>query len=177
MAELTTVARPYATAAFNFAVEQKAVADWQQMLVFASEVAQNDVMEGLLSGSTAAEQLAEMFINICGEQLNTEGQNLIKVLAENKRLSVLPEIAELYAELKAEYEKEIDVDVTSATELSSEQQGKISTALEQRLARKVKLNCNMNPALVAGVVIKAGDTVIDGSVKSKLNRLADALQA
>jgi len=177
MAELTTVARPYATAAFNFAVEQKAVADWQQMLVFASEVAQNDVMEGLLSGSTAAEQLAEMFINICGEQLNTEGQNLIKVLAENKRLSVLPEIAELYAELKAEYEKEIDVDVTSATELSSEQQGKISTALEQRLARKVKLNCNVNPALVAGVVIKAGDTVIDGSVKSKLNRLADALQA
>lgn len=177
MAELTTVARPYATAAFNFAVEQKAVADWQQMLVFASEVAQNDVVEGLLSGSTAAEQLAEMFINICGEQLNTEGQNLIKVLAENKRLSVLPEIAELYAELKAEYEKEIDVDVTSATELSSEQQGKISTALEQRLARKVKLNCNVNPALVAGVVIKAGDTVIDGSVKSKLNRLADALQA
>ena len=177
MAELTTVARPYATAAFNFAVEQKAVADWLQMLVFASEVAQNDVMEGLLSGSTAAEQLAEMFINICGEQLNTEGQNLIKVLAENKRLSVLPEIAELYAELKAEYEKEIDVDVTSATELSSEQQGKISTALEQRLARKVKLNCNVNPALVAGVVIKAGDTVIDGSVKSKLNRLADALQA
>jgi F-type H+-transporting ATPase subunit delta len=177
MAELTTVARPYATAAFNFAVEQKAVADWQQMLVFAGEVAQNDVMEGLLSGSTAAEQLAEMFINICGEQLNTEGQNLIKVLAENKRLSVLPEIAELYAELKAEYEKEIDVDVTSATELSSEQQGKISTALEQRLARKVKLNCNVNPALVAGVVIKAGDTVIDGSVKSKLNRLADALQA
>ena len=177
MAELTTVARPYATAAFNFAVEQKAVADWQQMLVFASEVAQNDVMEGLLSGSTAAEQLAEMFINICGEQLNTEGQNLIKVLAENKRLSVLPEIAELYAELKAEYEKEIDVDVTSATELSSEQQGKISTALEQRLARKVKLNCNVNPALVAGVVIKAGDTVIDGSVKSKLNRLADAVQA
>lgn len=177
MAELTTVARPYATAAFNFAVEQNAVAEWQQMLVFAGEVAKNESMEGLLSGSTAAEQLAEIFINICGEQLNTQGQNLVKVLAENKRLSVLPEIAELYAELKAEYEKEIDVDVTSATELSSVQQSKIGAALEQRLARKVKLNCNVNPALVAGVVIKAGDTVIDGSVKSKLNRLADALQA
>jgi len=177
MAELTTVARPYATAAFNFAVEQNAVADWQQMLFFVSDVVQNETMEDLLSGSTAAEQLAEIFINVCGEQLNTQGQNLVKVLAENKRLSVLPEIAELYAELKAEYEKEIDVDVTSATELSSVQQSKISTALEQRLARKVKLNCNVNPALVAGVVIKAGDTVIDGSVKSKLNRLADALQA
>lgn len=177
MAELTTVARPYATAAFNFAVEQNAVADWQQMLFFVSDVVQNETMEDLLSGSTAAEQLAEIFINVCGEQLNTQGQNLIKVLAENKRLSVLPEIAELYAELKAEYEKEIDVDVTSATELSSVQQSKIGAALEQRLARKVKLNCNVNPALVAGVVIKAGDTVIDGSVKSKLNRLADALQA
>ena len=177
MAELTTVARPYATAAFNFAVEQNAVAEWQQMLVFAGSVAQNESMEAMLSGSSAADQLAELFINVCGEQLNTQGQNLIKVLAENKRLSVLPEIVELYAELKADYDKELDVDVTSATELSAAQQSKLGKSLEQRLARKVKLNCNVNPALVAGVVIKAGDTVIDGSVKSKLNRLADALQA
>ena len=177
MAELTTVARPYATAAFNFAVEQNAVADWQQMLVFAGEVAKNEAVEAMLTGSTAAEQLADIFINICGEQLNTHGQNLIKVLAENKRLSVLPEIALLYAELKADYDKELDVDVTSASELTAAQQTKLSASLEQRLARKVKLNCNVDPALVAGVVIKAGDTVIDGSVKSKLNRLADALQA
>ena len=177
MAELTTVARPYATAAFNFAVEQKAIAEWQEMLVFAGEVAANATVEELLAGSMAADKLAEVFINICGEQLNTHGQNLIKVLAENKRLSALPEIAALYAELKAEFEKEIDVQVTSATELSADQQSKLSASLEQRLARKVKLNCNVDPALVAGVLIKAGDMVIDGSVKSKLNRLADALQA
>ena len=177
MAELTTVARPYATAAFNFAVEQKAIVEWQEMLVFAGEVAANETVEELLAGSMAADKLAEVFINICGEQLNTHGQNLIKVLAENKRLSALPEIAALYAELKAEFEKEIDVQVTSATELSADQQSKLSASLEQRLARKVKLNCNVDPALVAGVLIKAGDMVIDGSVKSKLNRLADALQA
>lgn len=177
MAELTTVARPYATAAFNFAIEQKAVAEWQQMLVFAAEVANNESVQELLTGSMAAEQLADVFIKVCGDELNTNGQNFIKVLAENKRLSALPEIASLYAELKADYDKEVDVDVTSATELSDAQQGKISASLEQRLARKVKLNCNVDPALVAGVVIKAGDTVIDGSVKSKLNRLADALQA
>ena len=177
MAELTTVARPYATAAFNFAVEQKAIVEWQEMLVFAGEVAANETVEELLAGSMAADKLAEVFINICGEQLNTHGQNLIKVLAENKRLSALPEIAALYAELKAEFEKEIDVQVTSATELSADQQSKLSASLEQRLARKVKLNCNVNPDLIAGMVIKAGDTVIDGSVKSKLNRLADALQA
>ena len=177
MAELTTVARPYATAAFNFAIEQKAVAEWQQMLVFAAEVANNESVQDLLTGSMAAEQLADVFIKVCGDELNTNGQNFIKVLAENKRLSALPEIASLYAELKADYDKEVDVDVTSATELSDAQQSKISASLEQRLARKVKLNCNVDPALVAGVVIKAGDTVIDGSVKSKLNRLADALQA
>ena len=177
MAELTTIARPYATAAFNFAIEQKAVAEWQQMLVFAAEVANNESVQDLLTGSMAAEQLADVFIKVCGDELNTNGQNFIKVLAENKRLSALPEIASLYAELKADYDKEVDVDVTSATELSDAQQGKISASLEQRLARKVKLNCNVDPALVAGVVIKAGDTVIDGSVKSKLNRLADALQA
>ena len=177
MAELTTVARPYATAAFNFAVEQKAIVEWQEMLVFAGEVAANETVEELLAGSMAADKLAKVFINICGEQLNTHGQNLIKVLAENKRLSALPEIAALYAELKAEFEKEIDVQVTSATELSADQQSKLSASLEQRLARKVKLNCNVDPALVAGVLIKAGDMVIDGSVKSKLNRLADALQA
>ena len=82
-----------------------------------------------------------------------------------------------FTDEKADYDKEIDVDVTSAVELSSEQQAEISASLEKRLARKVKLNCNVDPALVAGVLIKAGDIVIDGSVRSKLDRLADALQA
>jgi len=83
----------------------------------------------------------------------------------------------LFSEFKAEFDKEIEADVTSATELNAKQQADISAALEKRLARKVKLNCSVDPTLIAGVKIKAGDTVIDGSVKSKLNRLTDALQA
>lgn len=177
MSELTTVARPYAKAAFDFAVEKNAVAKWQEMLTFAGEVAVNEDMHQLLTGAIAADTLADIFNNVCGEQLDEHGQNLVKVLAENKRLAALPEISTLFDAFKADYDKEIEVDVTSATTLTDAQQNELVASLEKRLARKVKLNCNVDPALIAGMVINAGDTVIDGSVKSKLNRLADALQA
>ena len=177
MSELTTVARPYAKAAFDFAVEKDAVAKWQEMLAFAGAVAANDDMHQLLSGAVAADTLADIFNNVCGEQLDEHGQNLVKVLAENKRLAALPEISTLFDAFKADYDKEIEVDVTSASTLTDAQQTELVASLEKRLARKVKLICNVDPALVAGLVVKAGDTVIDGSVKSKLNRLADALQA
>ncbi len=177
MSELTTVARPYAKAAFDYAVENQAIEQWQDMLLFAAEVSKHDAVQSLITGSMAADALSGVFISLCGEQLNENGQNFVKVLVENKRLQALPEILNLFNAYKAEYEKEIDVDLTSATDLSAAQQNEISVSLEKRLSRKVKLNCNVDPGLVAGFVVKAGDTVIDGSVKSKLNRLADALQA
>ncbi|GAB3025861.1 F0F1 ATP synthase subunit delta [Bowmanella dokdonensis] len=177
MSELTTIARPYAKAAFDSAVENQAVDKWQHMLSFASAVAGNDRIQDLLSSAMAAEKLAEIFINVCGDELDQQGQNLIKVMAENGRLKTLPDVLGLFNQLKAEFDKEVEVVITSATELSAKQQSDLSASLEKRLARKVKLNCNVDPALVAGVIIKAGDTVIDGSIRSKLNRLADALQA
>lgn len=177
MSELTTVARPYAKAAFDFAVEKETVAQWQEMLVFAGAVAQDVAIKQVLNGAYSADRLAEIFIGVCGEQIDENGQNFIKVLAENQRLSALPEVATLFNQLKADFDKEIDVDVTSAIKLTKAQQTNISKALEKRLARKVKLNCNVDKAVVAGLVIKAGDTVIDGSIHTKLNRLADALQA
>ena len=160
MSELTTVARPYAKAAFDFAIEKGVVAKWQEMLTFAGAVAANDEMHALLTGAVAADTLADIFNNVCGEQLDEHGQ-----------------ISTMFDAFKAEYDKEIDVDVTSASTLTDAQQSDLIASLEKRLARKVKLNCNVDPALIAGMVINAGDTVIDGSVKSKLNRLADALQA
>jgi len=92
-------------------------------------------------------------------------------------LQALPDIAVMFSQYKAEFDKEIEVDVVSATKLNKAQQTSMSVSLEKRLARKVKLNCSVDPTLIAGAVIKAGDTVIDGSLRSKLNRLADALQA
>ena len=177
MSELTTIARPYAQAAFDSAVENKSIAQWQEMLAFAAQVVNNESIQELLSGAVPAVRLAEIFNGVCGEQLNQQGQNLIKVLADNKRLQALPDIAVLFNELKATLDKEIDVDVTSAVKLDKKQQTAIGESLEKRLGRKVKLNCSVDPELIAGVLIKAGDTVIDGSLRSKLNRLSDALQA
>ena len=177
MSEFVTVARPYAKAAFDFAVEHQSVERWQDMLAFAAEVTKNEQMAELLSGALAPETLAGSFIAVCGEQLDENGQNLIKVMAENQRLVALPAVLDGYLVLKAEYEKEATVEVVSATVLSSAQQDKLIAALSQRLARKVKLNCSVDPTVVGGMLIKAGDMVIDGSVRGKLDRLATALQS
>ena len=177
MSDLTTIARPYAKAAFDFAVEKDALDQWGQMLTFAAEVAKNDDVADLLDGSMTAEKLSELFIAICGEQFDEYGQNLIKVLAQNGRLKALPEVCSGYFALKREHEKEIEVDVISATNLSEEQQADISSKLEKRLERKVKLNCSIDETLLGGVIIRAGDLVIDNSARGRLNRLSDALQS
>jgi len=177
MSEFVTVARPYAKAAFDFAVEHQSVDNWQSMLGFAAEVSKNEEMAELLSGALAPETLSTSFITICGDQLDANGQNLIKVMAENGRLRVLPEVLEQFIELRASLEAVAEVEVTSANPLSEEQQAKIAAAMEKRLSRKVKLNCKIDKSVLAGVIIRAGDMVIDGSVRSRLERLADVLQS
>lgn len=177
MSEFVTVARPYAKAAFDFAVEHQGVDHWQDMLAFAAEVTKNEHMAELLSGAIAPETLAESFIAVCGEQLDDNGQNLIRVMAENGRLKVLPDVLEQFVQLRAASEAIAEVEVTSATALSEEQLSKISAAMEKRLSRKVKLNCKIDKSVMAGVIIRAGDMVIDGSVRGRLERLADVLQS
>jgi len=177
MSEFVTVARPYAKAAFDFAVEQQSLDRWQSMLAFTAEVTRNDMIEELLSGAVAPETLSKTFIAVCGEQLDDAGQNLIKIMAENGRLRVLPEVLQQFIELRASLEAIAEVEVTSASPLSEDQQAKIAAAMEKRLSRKVKLNCKIDKSVLAGVVIRAGDMVIDGSVRSRLERLADVLQS
>jgi len=177
MSELTTVARPYAKAAFEFAVEANTIEHWLSMLVFAAEVSENETVTNYLTGGVSADQATDLFLKICEDQLDSNGQNFIKVMAENERLLVLPQVLTQFSELKAEYEKEITVDVTSAVELVADQVTTLSAALEKRLARKVKLNCVVDANVVSGLIIKAGDMVIDGSVRGKLNRLATTMQS
>ncbi|WP_375752031.1 F0F1 ATP synthase subunit delta [Vibrio sp. HN007] len=174
---LTTIARPYAKAAFDFAVEKDALDQWSQMLTFAAEVTKNKDIAELLTSSASADKLSEIFIAVCGEQFDEFGQNLIKVMAENGRLLAIPEVCNEFIALKQEHEKMVDAEVVSATKLTKAQIADISSKLEQRLERKVNLNCSVDEALLGGVVIRAGDLIIDNSTRGQLNRLSDALQS
>ena len=177
MSELTTIARPYAKAAFDYAVEANAVDSWLAQLTFAAQVSQDATINAYLNGGVSVEQATALFLNVCGEQVDSHGQNFLKVMADSHRLLVLPQVLSQFAELKAAYEKVQHVDVTSAVEVTAEQEAKISAALEKRLACKVKLNCKVDATIVSGLIIQAGDMVIDGSVQGKLNRLAKTLQS
>ncbi|MDL9985423.1 MULTISPECIES: F0F1 ATP synthase subunit delta [Providencia] len=177
MSEIATVARPYAKAAFDFAVENQAVAKWQEMLAFTAEVTRNEQVGELLSGSIAPETLAKTFISVCGDEIDEHVQNLIRVMADNRRLTTLPEVLTQFIQLRDSLESTIEVDVISANELSEQQSAKISAAMEKRLSRKVKLNCKIDKSVIAGVIIRAGDLVIDGSIRGRLERLTDVLQS
>ncbi len=177
MSELTTIARPYAKAAFDFAVEANAIESWLEQLTFAAQVSQDDTIQAYLSGGVSVEQATTLFLNVCGEQVESKGQNFLKLMAENHRLLALPQVLEEFCQLKAEHEKIVNVDVTSAVKLKAAQTKTLSAALEKRLARKVKLNCKVSKDIISGLVIQAGDMVIDGSIKGKLNRLTQTLQS
>ncbi|AKD39057.1 F0F1 ATP synthase subunit delta [Pasteurella multocida subsp. multocida OH4807] len=176
MSELTTIARPYAKAAFDFAIEQSTVEKWTEMLQFTSEVIKDDVMKTFLTSSLSANKLADTVISICGDQLDQYGQNLIRLMAENKRLTVLPAVYQEFQHYVEEHQKTAEVQVISAQPLNATQEQKIAAAMEKRLARKVKLNCSLDSSLIAGVIIRTDDFVIDGSSRGQLTRLANELQ-
>lgn len=175
MSEYSTVARPYAKAAFDFALEQGQLDKWQAMLTFSAAVAENEQVADYLSSSLASGQIAEFFCNVCGDQLDQYGQNFIRVMAENKRLAILPAVLAQFSELRAEHEAVKEVLVVSASELSQAQEKKIAQAMEKRLGKKVRLNSQIDPSVIAGVIIQYDDVVIDGSSRGQLNRLNQAL--
>ena len=176
MAELSTLARPYAKAAFEYAVEAKDLQGWSDSLSLAASVAQQPAVEKLLSSPSAtAEKQAEAVQNICGDELATACQNFISILSENRRLQLLPQISQQFEIMKANLEKAVDVDVVAASKLNAAQQKALSEALSAKLERKVNLQVSLDKSLLGGAVIRAGDTVIDGSIRGRLTKLAETL--
>ena len=178
MAELTTLARPYAKAAFEHAQAHQQLANWSAMLGLAAAVSLDDTMQRVLKAPrlTSTEK-ATTFVEVCGDKFAAQAQNFIRVIAENDRLALLPDVFALFELYKAEQEKSIDVDVTSAFALSDEQQDKLAKVLSARLGREVRLHAAEDATLIGGVLIRAGDLVIDGSVRGKLAKLAEALKS
>lgn len=177
MSELTTLARPYAKAAFEYALENNSLSDWSDMLTFVAQVTQDDTMQTLLDSPTLTkEQAMNAMLSVCEGKINDSVANFVKQLAVNGRLNLATEVQVLFEELRAEHEKTVDVEMTSAVDMTEEQLAGYASKLEQKLGRKVNINCQTDPAVMGGLIIRAGDMVIDASLRGKLNDLADALQ-
>jgi F-type H+-transporting ATPase subunit delta len=178
MAEKTTIARPYAKAAFQEARGDKDLERWSETLrAGATAVRDPRVHELLGNPRVSGEDLAQFVMGVSAPKLDEHGQNFFRMLAENHRLGFLPEISMLFDEYKDEAESVIDVTVTSAAPIDGAQQQALSKALERKLKRSVRLHCETDPALIGGAVLRAGDTVIDGSLLSRLKRIAFELTA
>ncbi|MEZ0121434.1 MAG: F0F1 ATP synthase subunit delta [Candidatus Reddybacter sp.] len=176
MAELSTLARPYAKAAFEYANEKGAVDQWAGMLSLLAGLSEFDAVADLISApdQTPAEK-AEKLIAICGDGLSVEGANFLKNLADNRRLPLLPQIQIQFNAFQAEQDKTLDVDVLAARAMDQAQQDRLAAALQQRLQRTINIKVSVDAALIGGAVIRAGDTIIDGSVSGRLARLAEAI--
>ena len=178
MAEKTTIARPYAKAAFQEAQGDKDLAPWSETLRAAATAVRDPRVHELLgSPSVSGEDLAQFVMGVTGPALDEHRQNFFRMLAENHRLGFLPEISALFDEYKDEAESVIDVTVTSAAPIDSAQQQALSKALERKLKRTVRLHCDTDSTLIGGAVLRAGDAVIDGSLLSRLKRIAFELTA
>jgi F-type H+-transporting ATPase subunit delta len=178
MAEKTTIARPYAKAAFQEALSLKRLPQWSGTLQAAATAVRDPRVHELLgSPMLSSEDLAQFVMSVTGAPLDDRGQNFFRTLAENHRLGFLPEISTLFDQYKDEAESVVDVTVTSAAPIGSVQQQALSQALEHKLKRSVRVHWATDSTLIGGAVLRAGDTVIDGSLLSRLKRIAFELTA
>ena len=176
MSELITAARPYARAAFDVASENSAIDQWTEMLNLCAAVAHDSTMKAALDNPNLNwQQSADLFNEICAEHLDARGKNFIKLLAENDRLALLPEIAALYQFYRAQAQGTVDAELVSAQEVSADQVNSIAESLSKRLGKKVSLTTSIDETLIGGAIVRAGDMVIDGSIRGRLEKLSNTL--
>lgn len=176
-AELTTIARPYARAAFSHALDSSGgLGVWSDMLrMLAEAVKAPTVQTALENPRLTTNEEAGLLVRLMGDNLTPNGQNFIGALAEHGRLTLLPRISELFELLKSNHEKTMEVEVTSAFEVSDGEKADLATALQRKLQRVVHIETKTDKTLIGGVIIKAEDTVIDDSVRGRLAKLSRAL--
>jgi len=177
MAGTSSLARPYAQAVFELAQESKDFKSWSEALAFLAALVSDESIQDLINNPRVEqEQLQALFDELCGDRVPEGGRNLLRLMMDNDRVSLMPDVAAQYEILRAEAEGTVEAEVRSAKPMSDEQKEQLSKALEKRLGRKVKLTVYQDDALLGGAIIRAGDLVIDGSAKGRLEKLASALQ-
>lgn len=178
MLNINTLARPYAKAAFEYASAAGQEESWASMLLLTSKlVTAPQVVQQLGNPALNKQAKVAFLLQLCKKEADEAFANFLHVLGENGRLSLLPTINGLFTALAAEKNRAVEVEVQSAFELSAEQLKTLAAALSKRLDRTVQPKATVNPALIGGLFIRAGDLVIDGSVRGKLNKLAEALKS
>lgn len=178
MAELTTIARPYAEAAFRIARDANALPVWSQMLRFMSEVASDpQVASALDSPKLTSADKAALLLSIGGERLDATGRSFVRVLVDADRIAVLPQIRTLFEALKNDADGVAKARIDSAFPLSDEQTAEIKAGLEKRFGRRIEATVNVDPALLGGARISVGDAVIDGTIVAQLAAMATRLRA
>jgi F-type H+-transporting ATPase subunit delta len=176
MAELTTIARPYAEAVFELAKQQGQLAQWSDALKLAAAVSQDVSMKAVLSDPRVPqEQKCRLLLATAGNGMGDEGENFLRLLLRNGRTEVLPEISRLYEDMKERDEGVVEASVASAFPLDDGQLRTLVKGLEKRFKRRVLARATVDPALIGGAVVRVGDEVIDGSLRGKLEAMAAAL--
>jgi F-type H+-transporting ATPase subunit delta len=176
MSSLTTLARPYAKAAFELAMGEQALAQWDDMLNMASSIVSDESMAKLLeSPDVSNAQAANIITDAAGDAFNSRFRDFINVLAFNGRLPLLPHITDLYRQLREEAEKRLSVRVVSAIALDEDQAGRMKEALARRFDCEIELKNEIDSEVIGGAVVYAGDQVIDGSLRGRLQKLSNSL--
>lgn len=176
MAEPITIARPYAEAVFKLAQQSATLAQWSQTLATMAQVARHPQVLALIGDPKVGDaQCAGIFLELCGDGLTQEARNFVQLLLDNGRLQLMPEIAELFEQQKNDHEGVVEADISTAFALDQGQLDDLVAELERRFKRRVNPRVNVDQALIGGVKIVVGDTVIDGSVRGKLAGMSAAL--
>jgi len=176
MAELSTLARPYAKAVFELARDEKKLADWSALLAgLATAVRDKQVAAAIGHPAIGHGQLADVLIQVMGAKTTEQEKNLLRLLSEYDRLKLAPMLAQQFEALRAEHERRVDVQIVSAAPVDAAQQKALVDAVKKKLDRDVNVEWKVDPSLIAGAQIRAGDTVIDGSISGELARLRQAL--
>lgn len=173
MQEKTTIARPYARAVFECAQEDGKLEKWSGMLqVLKLVVSDKDMQSVIANPRIENQQLIDTIIDICGDNLDEQGRNFVSVLVAADRLLLVPQISELFDDLKAEAEGIIGVEVISAYPLEDDQKEKIMEVMTKRLGKKIEISMRVDESLIGGAVIRSGDSVIDASLRGRLRQLS-----